>query len=104
MNLISNAIKYSGDEKRLDVRLYRNDTAVHIDFEDRGTGIPESEQARIFEKFYRIDANEGTSGTGLGLTVVKEIVEAHKGKIMVESQIGKGSTFSIILNDQKAVP
>ena len=97
-NLISNAIKFSNSEKRLDVRLYQDDSAILIEFEDKGMGIPEREQLHIFEKFFRADPKEGISGTGLGLTVVKEIVEAHHGKIHVESQVGKGSKFSIILN------
>jgi signal transduction histidine kinase len=63
-------------------------------------GIPEDEQSRIFDKFYRVGQKEteSISGTGLGLTVVKEIVEAHKGKIIVDSKPGKGSKFSVILN------
>lgn len=101
VNLISNAIKYSDRKKRLDIRLYINDSNVHIDFEDQGIGIPDNEQARIFDKFYRVDPREGITGTGLGLTVVKEIVEAHHGSIEVESYSGNGSKFSIILYQEK---
>ena len=104
LNLISNAIKYSNSQKKLDVKLYKRGSDVHIEFEDSGIGIPENESSRIFDKFYRVDPSEGITGTGLGLTVVKEIVEAHKGKIIVDSRVGKGSKFSIILYQQKAEP
>ena len=74
-----------------------------LEVEDEGIGIPEDQQSRIFEKFYRVGQKEteSISGTGLGLTVVKEIVEAHDGKIIVDSKPGKGSKFSIILNNSK---
>jgi len=102
VNLISNAVKYSNSMKSLHIQLSKNDSDVRVEFEDKGIGIPENERNRIFDKFYRVDPREGISGTGLGLTVVKEIVEAHKGKIIVESKVGKGSKFSIILNQQEA--
>jgi len=74
-----------------------------LEVEDEGIGIPEDQQSRIFEKFYRVGQKEteSISGTGLGLTVVKEIVEAHDGKIIVDSKPGKGSKFSIILNNRQ---
>ncbi|MBN1819576.1 MAG: HAMP domain-containing histidine kinase [Prolixibacteraceae bacterium] len=99
-NLLNNAIKYSTLTKKITTRLYLNTNYIHIEFEDSGIGISEKEQAHIFEKFYRINHKESVSGTGLGLTVVKEIVEAHNGKIEVSSEVGKGSKFSIILNQQ----
>jgi two-component system phosphate regulon sensor histidine kinase PhoR len=99
-NLLNNAIKYSTLTKKITTRLYLNTNYIHIEFEDSGIGISEKEQAHIFEKFYRINHKESVSGTGLGLTVVKEIVEAHNGKIEVYSEVGKGSKFSIILNQQ----
>jgi signal transduction histidine kinase len=73
---------------------------VCIEVEDRGMGIPEDKLTRIFEQFYRIEQKESISGTGLGLTVVKEIIEAHHGTISVTSVIGKGSKFVIKLNQQ----
>lgn len=99
-NLFSNAYKYSTHNKKIDVRLYKKRKKIYIEVEDHGIGIPEDQLQRIFEKFYRVDQKEGISGTGLGLTVVKEIVEAHRGKISVSSKIGKGSKFSITLNHQ----
>ncbi len=97
-NLLNNAIKYSPQTKKINTRLYFNDNKIFIEFEDRGIGIAKNEVTKIFEKFYRINHKESISGTGLGLTVVKEIVEAHGGEIIVTSEPGKGSKFSIILN------
>jgi signal transduction histidine kinase len=96
-NLLSNAIKYSADIKEVSVRLCRGHEHVFVEVSDRGIGIAEEELSRIFEEFYRVEQREGASGTGLGLTVVKEIVEAHNGKITVESEIGKGSRFTVRL-------
>lgn len=100
-NLLNNAIKYSTTIKKITTRLYLNTNSIHIEIEDCGIGIPENEISKIFEKFYRINHRESISGTGLGLTVVNEIVQAHDGKIEVASEVGKGSKFSIILNNQK---
>ena len=99
-NLLSNAIKYSTNTKKIFIRLLKKPDHICIEIEDRGIGITEDQLPRIFEKFYRIDQKESISGTGLGLTVVKEIIEAHNGKISVSSEIGKGSKFLIILNQQ----
>jgi two-component system phosphate regulon sensor histidine kinase PhoR len=99
-NLFSNAIKYSTDTKKLFIRLFRDSDHAYIEVEDRGIGIPEDKLSLIFEPFYRIGQEEGASGTGLGLTVVKEIIEAHNGKVSVTSKIGKGSKFVIKLNQQ----
>jgi len=97
-NLLNNAIKYSSETKKIITRLYLNANKIHIEIEDHGIGIPKNELTQIFEKFYRINHKESISGTGLGLTVVKEIVEAHGGEIIVTSEPRKGSKFSIILN------
>jgi two-component system phosphate regulon sensor histidine kinase PhoR len=94
-NLLSNAIKYSADTKKILIRLFRKSDQVCVEVEDRGIGIPEDKLSRIFEQFYRIEQKEGITGTGLGLTVVKEIVEAHGGTISVTSEIGKGSRFIV---------
>jgi signal transduction histidine kinase len=85
-NLLSNAIKYSDDSKNIYVRLYQNHDAVITEVKDEGIGISEKEQSKIFEEFYRVENHESgnIAGTGLGLTVVKEIVEAHHGQIKVE--------------------
>ncbi|MDB4581558.1 HAMP domain-containing histidine kinase [Draconibacterium sp.] len=100
-NLLNNSIKYSTINKKIFTRLFMNTDKIHIEIEDHGIGIPEKEISKIFEKFYRINHKDSISGTGLGLTVVNEIVQAHDGKIEVDSEVGKGSKFSIILNQQK---
>jgi len=101
-NLLSNAIKYSGDSRNIYIRLFRNTDSVITEVEDNGIGIAEDLQAKIFEEFYRVESGESgnIAGTGLGLTVVKEIVEAHQGKIQVHSEIGEGSKFSVFLFQQ----
>jgi signal transduction histidine kinase len=98
-NLLSNAIKYSGDSRKISVRLYRRNDSLVTEVEDEGIGIANNLQAKIFDEFFRVENHESgnVAGTGLGLTVVKEIVEAHHGRIDVKSEIGKGSKFSVIL-------
>lgn len=96
-NLLSNAIKYSADTKKVFIRLFRKSDEVCIEVEDRGIGIPEDQLSKIFDQFYRIEQKESISGTGLGLTVVKEIIEAHHGTISVTSEIGKGSRFMVMI-------
>lgn len=91
--LIENALKYSEDDVL--VSMYSNAGKSFIQFKDFGEGIASEEQEKIFDRFYRIDRarNRETGGTGLGLAIAKEIIETHGGKITVESEIGKGSTF-----------
>ena len=98
-NLLSNAIKYSIDNGKIDIIIKETANTVIFKIKDNGLGIPEDELPFIFERFYRTDKsrNRKTGGSGLGLAIVKSIVEAHDGKINVESQIDKGSCFEIIL-------
>lgn len=97
LNLINNAVKYSDDEKKINVRVRPRDGQVVIEIADSGIGIPRSEHEKIFEKFYRVSTGlvHDTKGSGLGLALVKHIVEAHKGRITVDSTPGKGSKFTI---------
>jgi len=97
LNLLSNAMKYSGDSRDIDLRLTRNDRSAIIQVIDRGLGIAQAEKGRIFDKYYRIHTGESvqSAGTGLGLALVSHIVASHGGRIEVESEPGKGSTFSI---------
>lgn len=97
-NLIDNAIKYSHDRKEIDVRLVEEEKQIEIQIQDRGVGIPEKEQSKIFQDFYRSPeaARQCPDGVGLGLKVVKHIMEAHNGKLQVKSKHGQGSTFSLI--------
>ncbi|MGC9399607.1 MAG: ATP-binding protein [Anaerolineae bacterium] len=98
-NLISNAIKYNRPEGWIEVQARDNDGHVIVDVGDSGLGIPVEEQARIFERFYRVQRPETAEiqGTGLGLAIVKSVVEHHNGRVWVESEVGKGSTFSFVL-------
>jgi len=98
-NLITNAIKYSSTEKKIEIRLYKKLEKAYLEVEDHGIGIPEDKQNHIFEKFYRVNSkkNENISGTGLGLTVSKDIIEAQNGKLLVSSTLNKGSKFTIVL-------
>jgi len=99
LNLIDNAIKYSPDRKALSVELERQDGEALISVEDHGVGIPEREQDKIFDMFYRVERGlvHSVKGSGLGLSLVKHIVEAHGGRILVTSRPGEGSRFSIVL-------
>jgi len=99
LNLLHNAMKYSGESKEIGMQLKRKDSHALIQVIDRGIGIDPQEQKRIFEKFYRIASpeNERIVGTGLGLALVSHIVEAHGGSLKLDSTPGKGSTFSIYL-------
>jgi signal transduction histidine kinase len=97
LNLLSNAMKYSGKSRAIGLRLAVEERAAVIQVVDRGIGIPPGERKRIFEKFYRVQTpeNRAISGTGLGLALVAHIVDAHGGRIDVESAVGQGSTFTI---------
>jgi signal transduction histidine kinase len=99
LNLLANAMKYSGDAREINLRLLRKDGYAVIQVADRGVGIPRDEQVRIFAKFYRVPSteNQRVPGTGLGLTLVDHIAKAHGGRVEVESELGKGSTFAVHL-------
>jgi signal transduction histidine kinase len=99
LNLVSNAVKYSAGRKYLGVHLYRRNENVNLEVVDHGIGIPAKEQLKIFEKFYRVGDPlvHNTKGSGLGLSLVRHIVQAHGGQVAVESAPGHGSKFIIIL-------
>lgn len=98
-NLLDNAMKYSRDVKQLSITTDRRGSDLSVEIADRGIGIPRADQAKIFEKFYRVGNGlvHDVKGSGLGLSLVKHIIEAHKGTISVESDVGKGSRFTILL-------
>jgi signal transduction histidine kinase len=99
LNLVNNAVKYSGSEKYLGVSLYRENGGVNLEVVDHGIGIAVNEQPKIFEKFYRVcdPLVHNTKGSGLGLSLVRHIAQAHGGEVAVESAPGKGSKFVITL-------
>jgi two-component system phosphate regulon sensor histidine kinase PhoR len=98
-NLIDNAVKYSGAGGQVTVRAVQKEDGIHIEVEDRGTGIPKEHLPRLFERFYRVDPSRSRDmgGTGLGLAIVKHVAQAHGGRTAVESEEGKWSVFSIVL-------
>lgn len=97
-NLVDNAIKYSPTGGTITVRWGAVENRVFIEVEDTGHGIAEADLPRVFERFYRADrSRQRTGGTGLGLAIVKHLVQAMNGQVTVTSQLGKGSTFKIVL-------
>ncbi|MDD2927926.1 MAG: GAF domain-containing sensor histidine kinase [Candidatus Omnitrophica bacterium] len=99
INLISNAMKFTPAQGRITITSRKTDKMVQVDVNDTGCGIPEEAQEAIFEEFFRVDnaINQEVKGTGLGLALVKHIIEAHGGKIWVKSKPGSGTTFSFTL-------
>ena len=98
-NLLDNAVKFSSENSEINVILEKQEKNLLLRIEDSGIGIPLDEQAKIFEKFYRGKNSSAYSatGTGLGLTIVKQVVEAHGGEIRVESEPGKGSRIMVTI-------
>lgn len=105
-NLLDNAVKYSAESTAIDVRLAREGAWVVISVRDRGIGIARDEQERIFERFHRIGTGlvHDVRGSGLGLSIVHHIVQAHRGRVRVQSEPGKGSTFSVYLPVGRPAP
>jgi signal transduction histidine kinase len=99
MNLLDNAVKYSGPAKEIEVRLGRRDNFATVCVTDHGIGIPREEHEKIFEKFYRVSTGlvHDVKGSGLGLSLVKHIAKAHGGRVVVESEPGCGSSFTLYL-------
>jgi two-component system phosphate regulon sensor histidine kinase PhoR len=115
INLIDNAIKHSPANGQVTIGLEAeippgehvpNSAAVHLWVKDHGDGIPLREQERIFERFYRLgsELRRETQGVGIGLSIVKHIVEAHGGRVIVQSALGQGSRFTIELPAQAVHP
>ncbi len=98
-NLVDNAIKFTPPHGHVHLRVKSEDGHLWLEISDTGIGIPKEEQLRIFERFYQVDGSSTRrfGGTGLGLALVKEIVELHGGQIFVNSEVGQGSTFQIKL-------
>ena len=98
-NLMGNGIKYSENGGTVTTRVHVQDGKAVISVEDHGIGIPEEDQSRVFERFYRVEKGRArkNGGTGLGLAIVKHITQLYGGTVSLESQVGKGSTFTVIL-------
>ncbi len=96
-NLISNAVKFTDEGGRLEVSLKKVGSEVCVTVSDSGCGMSEQTGRHIFDKFYQGDTSHSTEGNGLGLSMVKKIVDLHQGRVEVESELGKGSTFSVYL-------
>jgi len=99
LNLIANGIKYTDDGGSLELALLREGDMARIDVSDTGIGIPYEALPHVFDRFYRVDKarNRMDGGSGLGLSIVKSIAEAHGGRVSVQSTLGRGSTFSVLL-------
>jgi two-component system phosphate regulon sensor histidine kinase PhoR len=98
-NILDNAVKYTEEGWTVGVKVTQEGHSAIIRVSDTGVGIPEADRFRIFERFYRVDRarSRELGGTGLGLAIVKHIVEAHGGTVTVDSQLRKGSTFSVTI-------
>ncbi len=108
MNLLDNAVKYSEHAEKMEVvvRVSERGRSIDISVTDHGIGIPPEEQKKIFEKFYRVSTGlvHDVKGSGLGLSLVKHIAEAHRGSVSVESAPGRGSTFTVRLPERYLHP
>ena len=109
-NLIANAMKYSPDAKIIDVRGQVENGRARIDVEDFGLGIDPDDLPKMFTRYFRARTSTGIAGTGIGLSVVKLIVELHNGEVGIDSRKGKGTVFTIFLpltasaRDSEAAP
>jgi signal transduction histidine kinase len=99
LNLLTNAMKYSDDRRSISVRTFSTPTEVGIAVRDHGIGIAAEEQRHIFEDFYRVDTSvtAARSGLGLGLTLVRGLIQAHGGRISLESELQQGACFTVWL-------
>jgi len=98
MNLLNNAVKYSPDNKNIIVRLEKNERVAIVSIIDFGVGLSDSDQKRIFERFYRANSNKfSTSGLGIGLYISSQIIKEHNGQMTVKSKLTEGSVFSFLL-------
>jgi signal transduction histidine kinase len=96
-NLLSNAIKYASRAPDIYVRGWMDQATIHVSVRDTGIGIDPEDLSRLFEPYFRAQSAAGIAGTGIGLNIVREIVELHGGKISIESEVGQGSTFTVSL-------
>jgi signal transduction histidine kinase len=97
VNLLDNAWKYTGEQKRIILRAAARNGSVSFTVEDNGMGIPERDSRRVFQRFYQVDQrlSRSSEGCGLGLSIVRSIVKAHHGTVSLRSEVGRGSAFTI---------
>ena len=100
VNLVSNAVKFSSTGGQITVGAVLEDSTIKVEVADQGVGIPQDALPHIFERFYRVDSSltHNTVGTGLGLYISNQVIEAHGGRIWVESDEGEGSAFSFVVS------
>ena len=103
INLLDNAVKYSVDKKEVKISTGKEGNIVYIEINDKGIGISEEAQKKIFNKFYRVSDGlvYNTKGTGLGLTLVKHIMDSHRGEVKVKSKPNEGSSFKLVFSTNK---
>jgi two-component system phosphate regulon sensor histidine kinase PhoR len=106
MNLLENSVKYSGDRKKIEVRIAQNNGFLELSVADQGIGISSIEQQKIFDQFYRGNdaAVRRIRGSGIGLAITRRVARMHGGEVAVESEPGKGSTFTLripVIEDSK---
>lgn len=97
INLIDNAIKFSPEGGEVKIKLQKKDSQLHFSVMDNGCGMDETVKSHIFERFYQGDTSHRTEGNGIGLALVQKIVKLHKGEILVDSEVGIGTTFRVAL-------
>ena len=104
LNLLSNAIKFTNENGKIEVYMKSDDNFIYISIKDNGIGISKEKIDHIFQRFYQVDnlLSRGSEGSGIGLCIVDEIIRMHGGKINIESEINKGTTFEIVLNVSKS--
>ena len=100
-NLITNAIKYNAHGGNIWIRLSKSEASITIIVKDTGIGMSKKDMTQIFDRFYRVDSSRKRDGTGLGLSIVKQIIDLHGGEIKVDSEVGEGTTFTIILPNKE---
>jgi len=105
MNLLHNAVKFTGENGRINIRIYRQKDKIYVSVQDNGIGIGKEEIDHIWERFYKSDKSRGMdkTGTGLGLAIVKNIINEHKQDIWVESELGKGTKFTFTLEKSRSI-
>lgn len=96
VNLLDNAIKYT-EHGNVTLEAFQKDEKIHVNIADTGVGIPSEHLPHVFERFYRVESARSSAGSGLGLAIAQQIVQAHGGRILVESRLGEGTTVSVIL-------